>query len=71
MGASDMMAEKRRGRKQGGKSQRNELLANLRSMINNNVMEISISKEGQWVVIGSAVGGQTAVEGRTVFVLDL
>ena len=48
-------------------SQRNELLADLRSMINNNVMEISI--KGQWVVIGSAVGGHTVVEGRTVFVL--
>jgi hypothetical protein len=50
-------------------SQRNELLADLRSMINNNVMEISI--KGQWVVIGSAVGGHTVVEGRTVFVLEL
>ena len=57
---------------QGGMvgSQRNELLADLRSTINKQWGEIRSSK-GQWVVIGSAVGGQTAVEGRTVFVLDL
>ena len=57
---------------QGGMvgSQRNELLADLRSKINKQWGEIPSSK-GQWVVIGSAVGGQTAVEGRTVLVLDL
>jgi hypothetical protein len=46
------------------------MLADLRSMINKQLGDIRSTK-GQGVVIGSGVGGQIAVEGQTVFVLDL